>query len=43
MQQTKHIVYYAHRSEKEKTKFQQEVFELMSQIESINKEKVIDK
>lgn len=28
------------RSEKEKTKFQQEVFELMSQIESINKEKV---
>jgi len=29
------------RSEKEKTKFQQEVFELMSQIESINKEKVI--
>lgn len=31
---------HLHRSEKEKTKFQQEVFELMSQIESINKEKV---
>ncbi len=31
---------YLYRAEKDKQKFQQEIFELMSQVESINKEKV---
>lgn len=37
---TYYINVYVFRSEKEKAKFQQEVYELLAQIENINKEKV---
>jgi len=33
-------VYCACRSEKEKAKFQQEVYELLAQVEAVTKEKV---
>jgi hypothetical protein len=34
------VSHYACRSEKEKAKFQQEVYELLAQVESVTKEKV---
>lgn len=36
------IFSFCSRTEKEKAKFQQEVYELLAQIENVNKEKVLN-